>query len=164
MNNERKDTPQALVDRFFPDWARSADAQEIIQEIKNSNDPDDVDDRVLKIASVFLDEFLIPSLDAGKYPELLPWRPEDFGSFGRDADEFYENILESAANAADHYLGDKMYPTVDEYLKKNGYSSIDDWALDSDMYKVGDMWYDSNDNPINPEEYLAVLISEGIAE
>lgn len=57
-----------------------------------------------------------------------------------------------------------MYPEVKGYLERNGYSSIDDWALDSDMYKVGDMWYDSNDNPIDPEEYLGVLISEGIAE
>lgn len=104
MTTERTDTPEALVNRFFADWARSAEAQELLQNLKNSPETDDLDDPSLTFASAFLDDFLIPSLDGGRYPELLPWRPEDFGAFGRDAEEFYEELLYSAAEAADQYL------------------------------------------------------------
>lgn len=58
-----------------------------------------------------------------------------------------------------------MYPEVKEYLEKNGYGSISEWAKDSDMTQDEDgNWYDSNDEEIDPEEYLCTLINEGIAE
>lgn len=60
--------------------------------------------------------------------------------------------------------GTKEDMTVDKYLKKNGYASVEDWALDSDMEQREGVWYDSNDNPIDIEEYLGVLIAEGIAQ
>lgn len=57
-----------------------------------------------------------------------------------------------------------MSTEIKEYLERNGYGSIDDWALDSDMKKRNGTWYDSNNNEIDPEEYLCTLINEGIAE
>lgn len=49
---------------------------------------------------------------------------------------------------------------VTDYLERTGYSSIDDWAADSDMKQRGGIWYDSNNNEVNPAEYLELLIRE----
>lgn len=49
---------------------------------------------------------------------------------------------------------------IRDYLARNGYESIEDWAKDSDMENRGGVWYDSDGNEINVEEYLGTLISE----
>lgn len=50
--------------------------------------------------------------------------------------------------------------TLEDYLKRSGYASVDEWAEDSDFIKVGNTWWDEDDNPTNPEEYLLTLIRE----